>query len=81
MRLSTQVFGVGYVNLVAVAALLCGSLPAIAITRRVAGRGPRFQRRSASMIAWAKGCGASCGTLWPIPSKTRCWCLPVNLAR
>ncbi|SHF91480.1 sulfite exporter TauE/SafE family protein [Streptoalloteichus hindustanus] len=31
---------IGYVNLVAVAALLCGSLPAIAITRRVAGRVP-----------------------------------------
>ncbi|MFB9431077.1 sulfite exporter TauE/SafE family protein [Streptoalloteichus tenebrarius] len=31
---------VGYVNLVAAAALLCGSLPTIAITRRVAGRVP-----------------------------------------
>jgi len=25
------------------------------------------QRRSTSMTAWAKACGASCGMLWPTP--------------
>jgi hypothetical protein len=26
-----------------------------------------YQRRSTSMTAWAKACGASCGILWPTP--------------
>ena len=38
------------------------------------------QKRSASMMAWAKACGASCGRLWPTPPPiTRCWYFPVNL--
>jgi len=37
------------------------------------------QRRSASMMAWAKACGASCGRLWPTPPPiARCWYFPVN---
>lgn len=30
------------------------------------------QRPSASMIAWASPCGASLGTLWPMPVKALC---------
>jgi len=26
-----------------------------------------YQRRSTSITAWAKACGASCGMLWPTP--------------
>lgn len=43
--------------------------------------GPFLHIRAASTIAWANGRGASCGTLWPMPSNTRCSYLPVNLAR
>ncbi|SKT19158.1 Uncharacterised protein [Mycobacteroides abscessus subsp. abscessus] len=33
------------------------------------------------MMALANSCGASCGTLWPIPSSTRWAYFPVNIFR